>query len=81
MTSSTFSFLNGRTPVETTAAPRRLPRGRRGTAEAMRRWVAARRFASAQREHSRADTTDAYLDRSGLSAADWLEGLTRHAQR
>jgi hypothetical protein len=83
MTASAFPFLNGRTSLD--AAPVRVPRreARRPGAlmQLLRRRIRRTQLVSAQRDRDRRYTSDAYLDRSGLSSADWPDLLTHHAAR
>jgi hypothetical protein len=76
MTTSAFSFLNGRTSVGAITNRRR-----RQARPAVRRRSGANPFTPVHRERDRRDGTDAYLDRTGMSSVDWLDGLTRQAQR
>jgi hypothetical protein len=76
MTTSASSLLDDRTPLGVTTTGRR-----RRTLRALRRRSDAKRYSSTHRQHDRGEGSDAYLDRTGLSSVDWLDGLTRQAQR
>lgn len=76
MTSSSLASLDGRTvPGANTTGRRRL------ALPTLRRRSGAVRSPSARRRRDRREEGDAYLDRTGLSSVDWLDGLTRQVQR
>lgn len=83
MSTSAFPFLDGRTTLEG-AAPRNP---RHGTSRSvlvlahLRRRFRRTDLSRGSEHRERRDTTDAYLDRSGLSSFTWTETLTRQLQR
>ena len=83
MTSSAFPFLDGRTSVDGPLArvPRRRTRRTGAVLEHLRRRLQRARVVSTQRDQQRRHQTDAYLDRTALSSAVWLETLARTGQR
>jgi len=83
MSTSAFPFLDGRTTLEG-AAPRTPRHGTNRSGVVLthlRRRFRREDLRRGGGHHERRDTTDAYLDRNGLSSVDWTETLTRQIQR
>jgi len=82
MTHSAFAFLNGRSYLDTARTTAGAERRRRSRTLDAARWrLASKRSSSTEHQRVRQDRTDAYLDRTGMSSAGWLDGLTRLVQR
>ena len=82
MTTSAMPFLDGRTSTDASRPAARRDARRSGARRGrLARRIRRAQLASGQRERARRYTSDAYLDRAGLSSVDLPALLTNYAKR